>query len=450
MSLKPRRHCAAGLGFALTASGANTPLPMSCVRHAACSCSGMTHVARTSRAVTICFSVTAAILAITGLLTAATAQQGATAPLTLAGASDSLAANAARNAPPETPLITHQIQVQDIARLEGHGTSILRGIGIVTGLRGTGDSGGEEVLARPLREIYKQNEIPLGELKALSKAKSAAIVFLEVVVPPHGAHRDDELPVYVTVSHSASSLAGGRLHLAALAGPRPGDGVYAMASGPIILEETANPTAGIIRKGARIIDDILMPTPSTSFNLILQPQYRRYATAQAVASVINSVASSDIFELERSRGMVAMALDHSMVRITIPESERVEPARFVARVLSATLSPELLMPPATVRMNQRAGTIIATANVEISPAAISHGQLQIQTVLPEVPPTPVNPKVTTSRWTGVATTGKASERAKLQDLLAAFKQLDVPIEAQMEIIYQLHNTGRLHAELVFE
>lgn len=410
----------------------------------------MMQLASPPRAVLTRFAVASA-LAAAGLLSPAWAQQGApAAPAGGSGGSDALGGGNPRATINEVPQISRQIQVQDVARLEGHGTSILRGIGIVTGLRGTGDSGGEEVLARPLREIYKQNEIPLGDLKALSKAKSAAIVFLEVVVPPQGAHRDDELPVYVTVSHTASSLAGGRLHLAALAGPRPGDGVYAMASGPIVLEDAANLTSGVIRKGARIIDDILMPTPSTSFNLILQPQYRRYATAQAVASVVNSVASNDIFELERTRGMVAAAVDHTMVRITIPDGERLEPARFISRVLSATLAPELLMPPASVRINQRAGTIIATSNVEISPTAITHRDLQIQTVTPEVPPTPVTPKVTSTRWTGIGTTGKASERAKLQDLLAAFKQLDVPVDSQIVILTELYNSGRLHAELVFE
>jgi len=385
----------------------------------------------------------AAICIATGLAAVASAQVSL-------GAAPGTALTGNRQPVDDRPLITHQIQVQDIARMEGHGTSILRGIGIVTGLRGTGDSGNEEVLARPLAQIYKNSDNPLPDLKALAKSKSSAIVFLEVVIPPQGAQKDDEFPVYVTVSHTASSLAGGRLFIAPLSGPLPGQGVFAIASGAIILEDAQFPTSGVIRKGARMIEDIRMPTPSSVFNLVLQPAYRRYASAQAVASVINSVASGDIFELEHSRGAVAVPIDHASVRITIPASEQGEPARFIARVLSATFSPELLQPPAMVRINQRSGTIIATATVEISPTAIAHRDLQIVTILPDPVPSQQFPKVTSTKWTGLATAGKASERAKLQDLLAAFKQLDVPVDSQISIITELYNTGRLHAELVFE
>jgi flagellar basal body P-ring protein FlgI len=42
-------------------------------------------------------------------------------------------------------------------RIEGQGESVLRGVGIVTGLKGTGDSGADLVLARPLAErVYVQ------------------------------------------------------------------------------------------------------------------------------------------------------------------------------------------------------------------------------------------------------------------------------------------------------
>jgi len=391
-----------------------------------------------------------------GVALAACCAAGALAqPLVLPGAqpvSGGLvpASAAARPIADERPLVNHQIQVQDVARVEGQGTTILRGIGIVTGLRGTGDSGSEEVISRPLREIYKQNELPLPDLRSLAKAKSAAMVFLECVVSPAGAHRDDELTLYVTVSHTASSLVGGRLHLAALSGPFPGQGVYAMGSGEITIENPQVPTAGVIRRGAKLLEDIRMPAVGDGFTLILQPQYRRFATAQAVASVINSVAASDIFELERSRGQVAFAVDHSSIRVTIPVPERVETTRFVARVLAATLSPELLQPPAVVRINQRSGTIVAAANIEITPAAIANRDLQIQSISPEPVPTPQSPRVSVSKWTSVATTGKASDRAKLQDLLALFRQTDVPIDAQIAILVELHQAGRLHAELIYE
>src|SRR5262245_27006730 len=44
------------------------------------------------------------------------------------------------------------VSIQEMVRLESQSASQLRGIGIVTGLRATGDSGGELVMARPLAQ----------------------------------------------------------------------------------------------------------------------------------------------------------------------------------------------------------------------------------------------------------------------------------------------------------
>jgi hypothetical protein len=38
----------------------------------------------------------------------------------------------------------------------------------------------------------------------------------------------------------------------------------------------------------------------------------------------------------------------------------------------------------------------------------------------------------------------------VEDLLQAFKQLDVPIETQIEILQRISRSGSLHAKLVIE
>ena len=48
------------------------------------------------------------------------------------------------------PLAHAGTAVRDLCRLEGQGTSVLQGLGLVVGLPGTGDSGDELTLARPL------------------------------------------------------------------------------------------------------------------------------------------------------------------------------------------------------------------------------------------------------------------------------------------------------------
>lgn len=349
----------------------------------------------------------------------------------------------------EPPAVSTDVtSIQELARLEGQGESVLRGIGIITGLKGTGDAGNELVMAGPLAKIYESNGNPLPDLKLLAKAKSAAIVMLECVIPAQGARRDDTLDVFVTASHSASSLAGGRLHLAALSGPMPGQGVYAMASGAVVIEDPLIPTAGRVRMGARMIRDVLMPGVKDTFRLVVFPHFRGYTVTTQIADTINSLAAES--DAATNAGPIARAVDDVAVEVVIPEAERAAAPQFVARVMSSTMSPSLLRLPAQVIVNQRTGSIIVTGNVEVSAVAVSLKNLVITTTTPPPVATLANPLVTTNRWAGVGTTSRASERARIQDLIQAFRTLDVPIEDQIAVLTQIHRAGQLHARLIID
>jgi flagellar P-ring protein precursor FlgI len=351
--------------------------------------------------------------------------------------------------PPSAPDIT---SVQEIARIEGQGENVLRGIGIVTGLKTTGDAGSELLLARPLAQIYERNGNPLPDLRELAKAKSAAIVAIECVIPMQGARVGDNLDVFVTTTHSATSLVGGRLFLAPLMGPLPGSGVYAFASGPLVIEETAIPTVGRIRGGARVVHDVLQPVGADAFTLVVHPHFRSFATTDLLAETINALRSSADPQDDAlaKQSVLARAVDDVTVRVTIPESDRANSAKFIAEVLGATFSPSLLRLPAQVIVNQRTGSIVVTGNVEVSAVAIAHKGLVVTTTTPQPIPTPANPLVTASKWTSVQTTDRPSERTRVQELLSAFKALDIPIEEQISILTQIHRAGRLHARLVVE
>ncbi|MBL8762798.1 MAG: flagellar basal body P-ring protein FlgI [Phycisphaerae bacterium] len=339
--------------------------------------------------------------------------------------------------------------VQDVARIEGQGETVLRGVGIVTGLRGTGDSGSELALARPLARIYENNGVPLADLANLAKAKAAAIVMLECVIPKEGARRDDTFDIRVSVAHSASSLEAGVLSLAPLTGPLPGQGAFAMAAGPLTLEDPKFPTVARIRGGARMLHDILTLHVRDAFTLVVRPESRSFTTTDTLAGVINQSYSS-LDDDPAAGARIAHALDDATVRVVIPESERANTTAFVARVMSTRFSPSLLDLPATVIFNERRGTFTLTANVEISPVAISHKDLLITTITPTPTPSPATPLSEQQRITGLGTTAKQSDRARLQDLLDAFKQLDIPVGDQIAIVAQIHRTGRLHAQLIME
>ncbi len=76
--------------------------------------------------------------------------------------------------------------------------------------------------------------------------------------------------------------------------------------------------------------------------------------------------------------------------------------------------------------------------------------LSLTTTKPEPVPTAQNPIVERERWGQLATDVRPTEQARLSDLLAAFKQMDVPVSEQINLLQMLHKTGKLHAELIID
>lgn len=335
--------------------------------------------------------------------------------------------------------------VKELVRIKGQGESILRGYGLVVGLPGTGDSGKDLAVSRPLAELLKNSGNAVGSPRDLAGGKSVALVTITCIVPPGGARADDTIDVQVSAVLSASSIKGGELYLCALEGPLPDPNhkVYAFAQGLVDLQDPAVPTNGKVRMGARMIEDILMPPVGDTFELIIDTPYAGWAAASQLAIAINGKA-------QPQGKKVAVVYDERTIRITIPEADRTDRAGFLADVLSAEVNQSLLDIPAQVICNQRTGSIIITGDVEISPVAITHKDLTITTTIPAPVPSAANPIVTRDRWTPVAPNARPSEQAKLADLIRAFKQLDIPVQDQINILQMLHKTGKLQAKLIVD
>jgi flagellar P-ring protein precursor FlgI len=334
--------------------------------------------------------------------------------------------------------------VKEVVRIKGQGESVLKGTGLVMGLPGTGDSGKDLAMARPLAEVLRNSGNPIGSPKELASTKAVALVAVTCTIPAAGVRADDTLDVEVKTLLSASSLKGGELYLTALTGPFPGDDrVYAMASGLVDVQDPSVPTTAKVRLGARMIEDILMPAVGDTFDLIIDAPFSGWAASSQIAVAINAKA-------QPQGPRVAVAVDERTVRVTIPDADRSDRAGFLADVLSAEVNVQLLDIPAQVICNQRTGSIIVTGDVEISPVAITQKDLTITTIVPPPAPSPQNPQIQRDRWTPMASNGRPSDMAKLADLINAFKQLDIPVQDQIGIIQMLHKTGKLQAKLIVD
>jgi flagellar P-ring protein precursor FlgI len=332
------------------------------------------------------------------------------------------------------------VKVADITRLSGQRPNVLTGLGLVVGLKHTGDGGDYLPAIKPLAGMLSRFADPT-TVKELSNADNVALVLLSAKVPASGVRDGDQIDVYVMSQGAAKSLKGGRLFITPMTGPIPDSGIFAMAEGPVQIEDPSTPTVGVVKAGAVMEAD--MPAqvidPNGRFTLILQDPSADWTTASTIAKTVNDAEAAD-------GEVLAVAVDSKNIVVTIPQSERSRPDSFISRVRQ--LPVPLLPTEARVQINERTGTMVVTGDVEISPVVISHKGLTITTVEPQPVPTPRNPVVRTKELVPLDTTARGG--AKLQDLVNALEQLKVPAEDRIVIVKELYKTGMLHAKLIVE
>lgn len=338
--------------------------------------------------------------------------------------------------------------VREYTRIEGEGESVLQGLGLVLGLNGTGDSGTELTLARPLAELLRRNGNPVGTLAELGSSRSAALVMVTCVVPRTGARVDDAFDVSVAVLNSASSLVGGELFVAPLTAAVPGGELFAFAQGSVVVGNAENPTTGTIAGGARFVRDIVTtPRINGSFTLVVEPQYAGYSATAHIAQQINDAYFLTTDPLAEP---IASASGPRRVTVLVPQLERNAPAAFIGDVLGTDVVPSRLGVKAQVRADSRTGAIIVDGEVEISPAVITHKDLVITTTIPPPEPLPEAPLIERNRWAAVATRASQPATTRVEDLLAALKRLDVRSQDQIQILKMLHQAGKLHGQLIID
>ena len=335
------------------------------------------------------------------------------------------------------------VKVADITRISGQETKVLTGIGLITGLKGTGDGGDYMPAIRPLATMLGVFSDET-ELKDLSDVQNVALVGLSVTLPKDGVHVGDKLDVHVTSWGKATSLKNGSLFLCPVSygRPRPEERVWAMAQGLVVIEDPSSPTSGVIKGGCVMKRDMKIEyVTDGKLTLILEDQVASWTTSGAIAQVINDSEAN-------GKSLLALATNPTTVEVTIPTTDREEPVGFISRVQRLDVPERLLNNEARVLINDKTHTMIITGDVEISPAIISHAGLTITTVTPALPPTLQNPG--TKRQEFVAIDSTNSSGAKLQDLVAALDQLKVTAEERITIIKELHKSGKLHAKLITE
>lgn len=346
------------------------------------------------------------------------------------------------------------LTIGDICRVKGQEEVTLQGLGLVVGLKGTGD-GDAQPTSRALARMMSLMGNPVGRdaaglerLKELSSAKNVALVFVTATVPAAGARQGDRINCNVNAIY-AKSLDGGYLMTTPLLGPEPSESpqtrrVYAFAQGLVHLPDAVRPAAAAIEKGCRLEENFFSPYIASdgAITLVLDQAHASFQTAYEVADLIRNDPDQASGDYSSSEEM-AQALDSVNVRVKIPRTYLDDPVEYVQRVLSLRM-----LPPrneARVVINERTGVIVVGAEVGIGPVVVTHKDMAIETgsALGEggfVPLDTINKQAA----------GASGEVTDLKSLVDALNALRVPSGDIIEIVKQIQQAGKLYGKLVVQ
>jgi flagellar P-ring protein precursor FlgI len=342
-------------------------------------------------------------------------------------------------------------RVKDLVMIAGARENQLVGYGLVVGLAGDGDKNPVYTLQSMgnLLQRYGVNVPP-----AALSAKNVAAVMITAQIP---AFKKSGAKIDVVVSSigDAKSLQGGVLLQSPLMGA---DGkVYAVAQGPITVGgisggtegaggasvQKNHPTVGQIIGGALVEQEI--PTEvvrERSIELLLREP--DFTSSARLAEAINAKFPGS-----------SQPVDSTTVRVAVPPGHERSPVDFISRLEAIEVQPDI---PARIIINERTGTIVATARVKISSCAVSHGNLTINIAntleVSQPPPlsqggtTAVTPRTDTKVSEQKSSLIALPDMPTVEKVASALNSLGVTPRDMMSIFLAMKQAGALHAELM--
>ena len=341
--------------------------------------------------------------------------------------------------------VNPNVRIKDITEVEGARGNQLTGIGLVTGLNGTGDN--SQMAIQMMRNLMRNFGVTLDARSV--RTRNIAVVALTATLPPY-ARPGQNIDVNVNTMGNASSLQGGVLIQAPL---RAADGqVYAVAQGPVMIggsstqgagaSRTQNvPTAGRVHNGA-IVEREVPSDFTTGGQVALLLREPDFTTAQRIADAINRVY-----------GVVAFAVDAARVEVNLPGQYVQAPSAFLGNVGTLEIEPDT---PAKVAVNERTGTVVMGGNVRISAVGVAHGNLTVEvadTANVIQPDNPLAPPIITTRTDITADEQGTSMIAMpatttVRDMVRVLNSLGATPRDIISILQAIDKAGALHGELV--
>lgn len=344
-------------------------------------------------------------------------------------------------------------RIKDVTSVRGIRSNQLVGYGLVTGLKGSGDTlRNSPFTEQSIRSMLERMGVNIRNVGA--RTRNVAAVTVTAELPPF-AKRGGRIDVVVTSIGDATSLAGGVLIMTPL---YAGDNkIYAVAQGSLAISgfelqgqsealTKGVPTTGRIPNGA-IIEQSAPGDLSRARQLFLELRNPDFSTSVLVSDAINR------FGRDHYGVQLAGEQDSRTIAVKIPK--RVSPARFLAQIGQLWIKPDQ---PARIVIDERTGTIVIGKDVKVSTVAVTHGNLTVRvTETPIVSqPAPFSRGATTvTSETVVEATQEPGSisllgGADLHTLVRGLNRIGLKPPGIIAILQAIKTTGALQAELVIQ
>jgi flagellar P-ring protein precursor FlgI len=342
-------------------------------------------------------------------------------------------------------------RIKDLAMIAGARDNQLAGYGLVVGLAGDGDKN-PTYTVQTIANLLQRYGITVPASTLLSK--NVAVVMVTADIPAF-KKTGTRIDVNVASMGDAKSLQGGVLIQTPLLGA---DGrVYAVAQGALSIGglsagtdggggasvQKNHPTVGTIIDGALVEREIPAEIIS-DHHLELLLREPDFTSAARMAAAINEKFPES-----------SLALDSTSVRVLMPEGAEAAPVDFISQIEAIEVNADV---PARIIINERTGTIVATAHIRISSCAVSHGNLTISiaSTLTTSQPNPFSQTGTTVTTPSTDTKVKEEKSALIplpdmptvEQVASALNALGVTPRDMMSMFEAMKQAGALQAELI--
>lgn len=342
-----------------------------------------------------------------------------------------------------------EVRLKDIARFRGIRAQQLKGVGLVTGLAGTGDSKKSTITRELFANYFRDLGIKV-EAKEVDN-KNVAAVMITAELPPF-ATSGQYLDINVETIGDAKSLVGGTLVQSFMYLVGDKETVYAAAQGQVTVggfdvsaggssSSKGHVTAGTVPSGA-IVEKSLPAKFVFENRMYLDLDDHDITTAQRVAAKLNELYPQYLASADNG-GTISMILPQGQSPITA--MSQIE----LVKVMSDA--------QATIVIDEKTGTIVFGANVKVGPAAIAQGSLnvRIDTIFDVSQPAAFskgqtvivpNSAITVDEKTAQVAT--LAPNTTVQDLAKMFQALQLKPKDIISILRALKTQGALKARII--